>query len=68
MAGKELEFAIQSYKILLGLPITARIRVQKELCQFRDLIAEYTGQESREVQEHYEHEVHMEQLSSCDEA
>lgn len=68
MPSKELELAIESYKILLGLPITARIRVQKQLAQFRDLIAKQTNQESRTVQEHYEHQVHMEQLADCDEA
>jgi hypothetical protein len=68
MVQKELEFAVESYKILIGLPITARIRVQKQLCGFRDLIAEYTGQESEAVQNKYEHEVHMEQLADCGEA
>jgi hypothetical protein len=68
MAGKELEFAITSYKILIGLPVTARIRVQKELCEFRDLIADYTGDDAQTVQEKYEHEVHLQQLADCDKA
>jgi len=68
MAGKELEFAIESYKILISLPITARVRVQKQLCEFRDLIAEYTGENQQVVQTRYEHEVHMQQLTDCDEA
>jgi hypothetical protein len=68
MQQKELEFAVESYKILIGLPVTARIRVQKQLCQFRDLISEYTGEDSQTVQNKYEHEVHMQQLADCGES
>jgi hypothetical protein len=68
MAGTELELAVESYKILLGLPVTARIRVQKQLCGFRDLIAAYTNSDAQTVQEKYEYEVHLQQLADCDES